>query len=101
MCDGDNSAFVATSLRKPFEFCLIIASFGSNGSGGRLHENRFEKWISFSNRDGLTFASTLVIAWTQPGPGGEAMVIRPRGHIVADLAENLDSRIPVDTRYFI
>lgn len=55
----------------------------------------------FESRWAYVYLPTLVIAWAQPAPGGEAMMIRPGGHIVADLAEDLDSRIPVDARYFI
>jgi hypothetical protein len=60
---------------KAEELCIEVAAFPACSRLGTLDQQGLEPGGAFSQTGGTALAGTLIVAWTQPGPGQEVSPI--------------------------
>ena len=87
VCGRDHGSFVTASYGQLFAEVVKLTILGTRRGVGALVEDRTEVTIATTGTDGVTLASTLVIARTHPRPCREALDVGKLRQVRTDLDE--------------
>ena len=78
----------ASAPAKAEELCIEVAALLAPGGPGTLDQQGLEPQVTLTQPGGTALASTLIVAWTQPGPRQEMSRSREPAHVAADLRQD-------------